>query len=239
MSARYYGMMRRMKPPPEAMRYVRRRLSKMADARYRDFAVRLIPGEKRMLGVRLPALRALAKELARSGVRFSPPPADACMEELMLSGMLIGYAPGLSLHERLQELGDFVPYIDNWSICDSCCATYTFARKERAAVWEWLAPYLHEQGEFTTRFGVVMLLMHFKQEAEWAARVAAALPGIKAQGFYAEMAIAWCACELCLLYPHLADRLLSTLPAPVLRLTRRKLRESNRPHKGISKKCPE
>lgn len=207
---------------------IRARLQSMGEPAYCAFAARLLPRGVRLLGVRLPALRAMARELARAGEWQLPTAGDAYMEELMLRGMLIGYAPGLSLQERLAALRDFVPLITNWSVCDSCCATYGFARKHREQVWAWLQPCLASAGEFEARFGVVMLLQHFKQEAAWAARVAAALPTVPAQGYYAEMALAWCACELCLLYPAQEEALLAALRPSVRRLALRKLRESLR-----------
>lgn len=200
----------------------------MADAPYREFAKKLIPGEVQLLGVRLPQLRRLAQQLAREGRWQLMVAQDACMEEIMLRGMLIGYARGVSLAERLAALEAFVPYITNWSICDSCCATYRFVRREREEVWRWLAPYLAAAEEYRARFGVVMLLQHFRQEKMWAARVAKALPQVKAQGYYAEMAVAWCACELIIQDPPLRDTLPAALRPSIQRLTLRKLRESTR-----------
>lgn len=217
-------------PPSVPLHELRSTLQSMAEPRYRDFAAKLIPGGMPMLGVRLPALRSLAKKLARSGLWQLPTPAaGAYMEEVMLRGMLIGYAPrGVGIELRLAELGQFVPLISNWSICDSCCTTYTFARRHRERVWQWLAPYLASAEEFPARFAVVLLLTQFKQDAAWAARIATALPTIPASAYYAEMAIAWCACELILLYPSLAASLLSSLRPSIHHLTLRKLRESCR-----------
>ena len=213
-------------PAPHELRTT---LAAMADAHYRDFAAKLIPGGMPMLGVRLPALRSLAKQLARTGQWQLPTPAEPYMEEVMLRGMLIGYAPrGVGIEQRLAELGHFVPLISNWSICDSCCTTYTFARRHREEVWQWLAPYLASAEEYPARFAVVLLLTQFRQDAAWAARIAAALPTIPATAYYAEMAVAWCACELILLYPTLAASLHSSLRPSIHRLTLRKLRESRR-----------
>lgn len=216
-------------PATDRQPELRRSLEALADPRYRAFASKLIPGGIPMLGVRLPQLRAMAKQLARAGHWQLPTPAEPYMEEVMLRGMLIGYAPRhVKLEARLTELERFVPLISNWSICDSCCTTYAFVRRQREEVWPWLAPYLASAEEFPARFGVVMLLCHYRQEATWAARVAEVLPTVPATGYYAEMAVAWCACELILHEPALADRLLASLRPSVRRLTLRKLRESNR-----------
>lgn len=214
--------------PPTTLPAIRRRLNELAEEKYREFAARLLPGETQLLGVRLPTLRRIAKQLAQQGIWQLPADEARSMEELMLRGMLIGYARGVPLSERLGALTGFVPLIRNWSVCDSCCATYAFARQHRETLWEWLAPYSASEQEYEARFGVVMLLLHFKQEEPWAMRVAELLPRVRAAGYYAQMAAAWCACELCLLYPHLAGELLHKLHPPVRRLTLRKLRESKR-----------
>lgn len=210
------------------MKTLRARLQSEAEPRYRDFTARLIPRQCRLLGVRLPKLRALAKQLAQQGIWRLPTPADAYMEELMLRGMVIGYVRGVAPAALLAELEHFVPLIANWSVCDSCCATYAFARRNREAVWEWLRQYWASEDEFKARFGVVMLLNHFCRDAGWASRVAAALPAVPARGYYAEMAVAWCACELIIHHPHLADSLGASLRPGVHKLMLRKLRESRR-----------
>ncbi len=43
---------------------IREKLAGMADARYRDFSAHLLPPEERVLGVRLPDLRRLARGIA-------------------------------------------------------------------------------------------------------------------------------------------------------------------------------
>ena len=50
-------------------------LKKLADGSYRDFHLRLIPGvdEDRVLGVRVPAVRALAKRMSDEEKREIPP----------------------------------------------------------------------------------------------------------------------------------------------------------------------
>ena len=44
---------------------VRSRLKELEDKKYRDFHSGLLPGVENILGVRLPALRSLAKEIAK------------------------------------------------------------------------------------------------------------------------------------------------------------------------------
>lgn len=205
-------------------------LHKLAEPEYRSFAASLIPGEADLLGVRLPALRKLAKQAASSNRKelFADLSGKHTMELVMLRGMLPGYAKDATLAERLAELAEFVPTIRNWSICDSCCSTYRFVRHHREEVLKFLLPYLSSSQEYAARFGVVMLLNHYVAEPAWAERVATLLPTVSCPAYYARMAVAWCACELYLRHPATAARLFSRLSPEIRALTQRKIRESRR-----------
>ncbi len=221
-------------------------LSEWAEPHVKAFASSLIPGATTILGVRIPKLRALAKELAQGKWQglFEKLLGAKTMEELLICGMLPGYAPRLPLDERLQAIRRCTPHLTNWCLCDTCCSTYRFARQNRAQVWDFLQPYLYSPKEFSARFGVVMLLSHYVKDAAWAPQVAAVLPQVAATGFYAEMAIGWCLCELHIFQPALAAPLLAKETSPlrpsVLAIAQRKIRESRRcrsPHinSGLTK----
>lgn len=214
--------------------HIRKRLIALAEPRYQAFAASLIPGEQTLLGVRLPTLRKLAQEIARHQreeiVHETSPPQS--MEECMLRGMLIGYAEGgISCEQRMAELTRFIPFITNWSICDSCCATYKFAREHQDKMWGFLQPYLQSHAEFEARFALVMLLQHFVVQKKWADHTATILPTLPCKGYYAEMAAAWLLCEIHFLHPIVADPLLgieSRLRESIRARALRKIRESRR-----------
>lgn len=212
---------------------LRRELRDAAEPSYAVFAAKLLPDNTHpLLGVRLPKLRSLARRLVREGAArpllMRPLPLRISFEEIMLQGFLIGYLRDVSFAERTALIDCLIPKLDNWSLCDSCCATYRFAAEHRDAAWEWLLPYSRSAAVYERRFAVVMMLDHFLAEAPWAARVAALLPTLPCGDYYADMATAWCACEQCLRYPPMAAGLLTSLPEGVQKLTHRKLRESRR-----------
>ena len=206
-------------------------LQSQAEPKYRRFAASLIPGEEDLLGVRLPVLRKLARRVARQenvADIFRELGGYSQMEMVMLRGMLPGYAPQATLAERQDALRDFIPSIRNWSICDSCCATYSFARDARAEVLDFLTPYLRSTREFEARFAVVMLLNHYLNDINSVPVVAELLPQVCGRGYYADMAVAWCACELILRHPEYEAGLQAALSPDRKNLTKRKLRESRR-----------
>ena len=213
------------------------RLNEMADPAYREFATRLIPGETRMLGVRLPMLRRLAQAQVRAhglSLLAVPVAEDATFEEILLRAMLPAYEDAISLAERLRYLQQEQPNLNNWSLCDSTCATCHFVRDHKEAIFRWLQPFLHAEQEFTVRFGVVMLNHYYAADARWAPHVIKALREVPQDAYYAAMAVAWCACTLLTSRIDLRDDIGLELIAPdylpeyTRRLLLRKLRESQK-----------
>lgn len=208
-------------------------LREAAEPAYARFAARLLPDNTHpLLGVRIPTLRRLARRVARgphaAALLSRLPDARASFEEIMLHGMVAGYMPGIPAEQRMACIDRIVPRLDNWSLCDSCCATYTFAAQERDLAWGWLLPYTRHREEYRRRFGIVMLLNHFVKDESRAAQVAAILPTVPAGARYSDLAVAWCACEIILRHPALGESLTAALPPPLRALALRKVRESRR-----------
>ncbi len=206
-------------------------LEQLADPAYRDFAARLLPQGTTLLGVRLPTLRKLARRIAATpewAQHLAAP--EGCMEEELIRAFLPGYLRNCPISERLEQIGALIPRWNNWSLCDSAACTYTFTHPHRPLVWEWLQPWLADSREYPARFAVVMLLQHFSKEATWLTRLMEALQRVPPNGYYTDMAVAWCASELILRHTDAAACLLhpGTLSPTRLSLTRRKLRESHR-----------
>ncbi|RNB90434.1 DNA alkylation repair protein [Brevibacillus fluminis] len=169
---------------------IKQQLIEMAEPEYQQFSAALLPTIDNVLGVRLPKLRTMAKAIAKGDWRSYLSSAETdTFEEIMLQGMVIGYAK-TDCEERLRQIATFVPKIDNWSVCDSFCIGLTFTNTNKAAVWEFLQPYLASQNEYEVRFGVVMLLDFYIEEA-YIQKVFACLDNASADGYYAKMAIAW------------------------------------------------
>lgn len=149
---------------------IRQQLTALAEESYRDFSAGLLPELSRpMLGVRLPKLRRIAKELVRGDWRsevlaFEGAYRDIYFEELMLRAMTIGYGTQkeeVSADEGLSFLRMIIPHIDNWSVCDSFCNSFGFARRYPAQVWETLQEYLYSEHEFEVRVGIILLLTQY------------------------------------------------------------------------------
>lgn len=169
---------------------IRERIFGLADEKYRKFQSSLCPGTENIVGVRVPKLRRLAKEIAKGDWRRYLDSAESeYFEEVLLEGMVIGYADA-EPEEKLCLIEGFVPKIDNWAVCDSFCTGLKFTKDNRQKVWEELQPYLSSKEEFYIRFGVVMLLSYYVEDG-YIDRVLELLQGISHEGYYVKMAVAW------------------------------------------------
>jgi len=186
---------------------IKLQLHENAEEGYRKFSAALIPNIDNVLGVRLPALRKIAKTIAAGDWRSYLEQADnEYFEEVMLQGMVIGYVKS-DIEELLRYVADFVPKIDNWSVCDSFCIGLKFTNANKAHVWEFLQPYLQSDKEYELRFGIVMLLVYYLEE-EYIRQVLPLLDRIRHEGYYVKMAVAW-ALSIC--YIHFPDMTMAFL----------------------------
>lgn len=208
---------------------LRQQLLSLAEPAYQQFSAALIPGCDNLLGVRLPALRRLAAEIARSDWRaFLDGQEMAWQEEIMVRGMVIGKAK-MPLSERLERISGFVPLIQNWSVCDSFCVSLTAAKKEQAAFYEFLQPFFQSKDVYAVRFGVVMLLDWFINDA-YIDRVLSLLGNVRHSDYYVVMAVGWAISVAFISYPEKTLALLAqdTLDSEVRRKAIQKIRESKR-----------
>ncbi len=170
--------------------WIREQLEQLKEPEYQAFTARLLPGVEPILGVRLPELRKIAKKLAKdSWQEYLVQASNDSMEEIMLQGMTLGYARG-TLQEKKCYLRKFIPKIDNWSVCDSCCATIKLAKEQPQEMWEFLQEYLHSEKEFEIRFGLVQLLDYYVNQ-EYLAGVLKEIDSISNKAYYVQMAQAW------------------------------------------------
>ena len=167
----------------------KRYLRSLSEEEFARFQRRLIPGET-ILGVRMPLLRAVARRIAKGDWRrFLAEARDDTLEEVMVQGLVIGFAK-MEYDEELLRAAAFVPKIKSWASCDLCGSSFRFLRKNRERSFAFLLPYLQSSGEFAVRFGVILLMDYFIDE-EYLDRLFAALDGVRHGGYYAKMAVAW------------------------------------------------
>lgn len=205
---------------------IRDRLLAMAENDYQKFSVALIPGVENMLGIRLPMLRAFAKEIAKSDWRDALGEQDYYFEERMLRGMVLGYA-SKDMDVMLPLIADFIPLVDNWSICDSVFMGMEIFQKNRERAWKFIEPYLSSHKEFEVRVALIIMMQHLlkcdkngkkiarlrtvdvadmenvsEEEGLYVKRVLEEVDKVDTTDYYASMAASWLIAEAFCCYPH-------------------------------------
>ncbi len=169
---------------------IRNKLYDLCDEKYRDFQIPVIATVRadRVIGVRTPDLRKLAKEISKRediGDFLSTLPHGYFDEDQLHAFVISGMK---DYDECIRQLDRFLPYVDNWATCDQM-SPKVFA-KNRAALIPKINGWLASGHTYTVRFGIGMLMEHFLDDdfdVKYLKKVAA----IRSDEYYVNMMIAW------------------------------------------------
>lgn len=165
-------------------------LFKSRDIKYRDFQAKLLPtiDAQAVIGVRTPALRALAKTLYKQNA-FADFLADLphrYFDENQLHAFLISELRDFDL--CIYELDRFLPFVDNWATCDQMSPKIFKKHKQRLR--EHIKIWISSHEAYTVRFAVGMLMQHFLDE-DFAPEYPGMVCEIHSEEYYVNMMIAW------------------------------------------------
>lgn len=167
-----------------------RRLFDLRDADYAAFCAKLTPtlAAARIIGVRTPQLRKLARELYASPEResFMDSLPHEYYEENNLHAFFIeqtdDYGACVAALER------FLPYVDNWATCD--LLSPKMFRRHLPALLPEIERWLESGKTYTVRFGLEMLMSFYLDDA-FEAQYLALAAGVQSGEYYVNMMIAW------------------------------------------------
>ena len=169
---------------------LRERLFALQDKKFREFHSRLVPTvePEKIIGVRTPALRQLAKEIVKEGGdrEFLDQLPHHYFEENQLHAFMISSIKDYG--ECMERTRVFLPYIDNWATCDQM-SPKVFAR-HRGELLEEIKAWLESEKTYTVRFAIGMLMEHFLDE-DFAAAYLEMVAGVRSEEYYINMMIAW------------------------------------------------
>ena len=169
---------------------IRKRLFDMRDVAYRDFQAGLIPNleKDRLIGVRTPLLRQLAKQLAASEqtAEFLSDLPHYYFDENQLHAFIISEMKDFDL--CVQYLEAFLPYIDNWATCDQLSPKVF--RKNKDELLKHIEVWINSSHTYTIRFAIGMLMQHFLTE-DYQERYPEMVSAISSDEYYVRMMVAW------------------------------------------------
>lgn len=169
-------------------------LISLKDDKYRDFNSRLITTKYKMLGIRMPILRKIAKEISKGDyASFLKVSRNNYFEEVMIKGFIIASI------KDVEELNDYfysyLDLIDNWAINDSFCNSLKIVNKNKEYFWNVVENLVYSNKEYYIRVGLIILLNYYVEEY-YLDKIFLMLDSIKNDLYYVNMAEAWLLCEI-------------------------------------------
>lgn len=172
------------------MTKIQEKLFLLQDLGYRDFHSKLMPtvSKERIIGVRVPQLRKLAKELNNSELKaeFLNALPHKYYEEDNLHAFLIEQIKDFD--ECISALDGFLLFVNNWATCDMM--TPKILGKNLDSLYEEIEEWAKSEHIYTVRFAVVTLMKFFMDE-HLDKKHLKLLLSIKSDEYYINMAIAW------------------------------------------------
>ena len=175
-------------------------LISLQDIKYKEFHSSLVLNSKyEMIGIRVPIMRNIAKEIAKSNIEgFLEYAQDKYYEEVMIQGLVISHIKDeKQFYKYFQH---YINKIDNWALCDSFCNSIRIVRKYEEKYFEKAKKIALNKEEFISRVGIVMILNHFISKNNLDT-IFNTLNKIQSDKFYINMAQAWLLCEMYIKFP--------------------------------------
>ena len=169
---------------------IQRRLFALQDKGYQTGSVKLNPSvdPDTIIGVRIPALRKLAKELkdTEEATDFVAILPHAYFEEYQLHSFIIGYLKDFD--RAIAEAERLLPYLNSWALTDSIRIKAFDKAPEK--LLPHIETWLKDDHPYTVRFGILCLMNYFLND-RFATRYPDLVAAVHSEEYYVRMMQAW------------------------------------------------
>ena len=158
------------------------------DTGYREFHSRLVPTVKNLIGLRAPIAKKIAKKYANTstGQDFLNSLPHTYYEENLIHGYMLGFLKD----DQETQLVKFLPYVDNWGVCDSMVSNLKQLFKSADQRLPLVKNMLKSEHDFTVRVALVLLLNYYI-EPKYLDFVLQSALCVSREEYYVKMANAW------------------------------------------------
>lgn len=203
-------------------------LESLSEEKFRIFNEKIVhTSNYRVIGVRMPDLKAIAKKHRADYKEIFEMPYDS-FEEIIIKGAALGFAD-VPLSEKAPYVIRYAGMIDNWAECDCFCSCIKVKKSEEDALRLLSDRLMKRKEEFVSRVGIVLMFSKFTDEptVKKALDIYDALP---CGAYYRDMAVAWGLSVYCVKYPELITGYLehSPISIKVKLMAAQKIRDSRR-----------
>ena len=166
------------------------KLFEYQDITYREFNSKLIPNidKETMIGVRIPDIRKIEKSLTiEEKEEFLLKLPHRYFEENMLHGIIISNMK--DYNKVITNLEKFLPYVDNWAVCDSISPKIFKKNREKAIVN--VLSWIKSNHTYICRFGIGMIMQLYLEDEYFKKSYLDIIAEIKTGEYYINMMRAW------------------------------------------------
>ena len=164
-----------------------------ADPVYKEFQSKLIPtvDKNTVLGLRSPMAQKIAKKYANTdtGKAFLAHLPHKYYDENIVHAFMLGCL-NCDMTELFRYIKEFLPYVDNWAVCDGLCAHLKKFFKRPDSAYAFVLECVGNGAPYTVRFGLVCLLSYYIDKAH-IKDILEICKSIKSDEYYVNMAVAW------------------------------------------------
>ena len=206
-------------------------LISIKEDKYKVFSSKLTKTKYKILGIRIPILRSIAKNILKSDITsFLENNTFTYFEEVMIYGLVISNIKDENLFNKY--FYTYLDLIDNWALCDTFCSSLKRFKKDNKYFIECLN-LLNSNKEYHIRVGIVSILNYYINKDNLYV-IFKNINKIKIDTYYVNMAISWLLCEMFIDYKEETIKYIKecNLNNFIVNKTIQKIRESYRVNKN-------
>lgn len=163
-------------------------LYSLQDIKYKNFHSKIVLAND-LIGIRTPILKEIAKKIAKHDYNtFIKVNNHKIYEEKILHGLLLGYI-NTDFDKIKILINEFLPYIDNWAICDITVSNLKIFKKNKKSGFYEIKNYIKSNNFWINRFGYVLLLNYYI-DSSYIDKIFKLCETYKDE-YYVKMSIAW------------------------------------------------
>jgi len=170
---------------------IQKELKNLGEEKYGDFCFKLTPtlDRKCFIGVRSPLIKKLAKEVIKDEKTcnsfLSSLPHKYYDENMLHSAILSNLK---DYDETLKRVEEFLPYVDNWAVCDTLKPKCFL--KHKVEMVQKLKKWAKSKETYTIRFGIELLMNDYLDD-NFDDDYPKLISKIRSKEYYVNMMIAW------------------------------------------------
>ena len=164
-------------------------LNSLSSSTYKDFNKKIVNSKYEVLGVSVPVLKKLAKELSKTDYkRLLKIMKFNTYEEVMIAFLIISNIK--DYEEATNYLKEYISYIDSWGVTDTFASSFRIVKKNKHQTLSLIDELIKDDYTFSKRLGYILLLDYYIDE-EHLGLIFNYIKNEESKEYYVQMAISW------------------------------------------------